>query len=79
MKRAKETRRFPREESFLKSHSAFFGVFREYFPHFDEIMVFANLGDFDDIELVAEKKAGKSLEIANPEVLNFPPFMPIRA
>jgi hypothetical protein len=79
MSRAKESRRFPRDGSFMRSHSAFMGVFREYFQHFDEIMVFANLGDFDDIELVAEKKAGKSLEIANPEVLNSPPFMPIRA
>ena len=79
MNRAKESRRFPRRDSFIKSHSAFMQVFREYFEHFDEIKVFANLGEIGDIELVAEKRTGKALEIANPEVFNSAAFMPIKA
>jgi predicted kinase len=75
--RAKETRRFPRNASFITSHKAFLQVFRDYFEWFDEIKVFANLGEIEDIELVAEKKTGKPLEIANPDVFNSPPFVPL--
>jgi predicted ABC-type ATPase len=79
MRRARLSRRFPHKDSFTKSHNAFLQVFREYFDSFDEIKVLANFGESRDIELVAEKKPGEKLEIANPDVFNSPPFMPIKA
>jgi predicted ABC-type ATPase len=79
MRRAKISRRFPIFGEYKQSHASFIGEFRNYFPHFDEIKVLANSGENRDIELVAEKKAGESLAIANPDVFNSPPFMPIKA
>jgi predicted ABC-type ATPase len=79
MRRAKISRRFPIFHDYKQSHVSFIEEFRNYFPHFDEIKVLANLEENRDIELVAEKKAGESLAITNSEVFNSPQFMPIKA
>ena len=79
LRRAKLSRRFPIFNEYKQSHVYFIEELRNYFEYFDEVKVFANLDETRDIELVAEKKVGNLLEIANPDVFNSPPFMPIRA
>jgi hypothetical protein len=55
---------------------SFVKVFRGYFKHFDEVLVFANLDGQGDSKLIAEKVAGKTLDIVDEDVFNGPLFVP---
>jgi hypothetical protein len=71
MKRAFLSRRFPHPVALPKSHIEFRQAFNDYISHFDEIFVFANMGDGSDIEAVAEKtNSEKELVVIKPDVFN---------
>ena len=59
-----------------KSHALFIQHLRGYIPYFDEVFIFANMNSDGHIDLVAEKKCGKELDILEPEVFNCPSFTP---
>lgn len=77
IRRAKLSRRFPIFSEYEESHRTFIQELRNYFPYFDKIKVLANLGEIEDIKLVAEKKPNETLEILDSDVFNSPPFMPM--
>ncbi len=79
MERAKQSRRFPHFKALPESHSGFIEHLRGYFDYFDTVLVFANMGLPNDIELVANKKSGNILEVLNAEIFNSAQFMPRKA
>ncbi|MGD1088176.1 MAG: zeta toxin family protein [Verrucomicrobiota bacterium] len=71
MKRALLSRRFPHPEALPKSHIGFRESFNDYVEHFDEIFVFANMGDGGDTEVIAQKTSDEiSLAVIKPDVFN---------
>jgi hypothetical protein len=71
MKRARETRRFPHKDALPQSHTGFRKALMGYIPAFDNVTVFANLGEQADVpEVIAERIDGKELAILNDELFN---------